>query len=248
MQEILFKHIERGDFYHSRELLRTIKKEKQYDFFTDISFEGEASASLYTFICFLLLEGESDNLHCFAGMTMSTGLTWLEGAYSSGVCHMRRAIKLNNASIDLKQFLLWFYGVPDCVLSKEDAKQTIYDILRISPGDSCALDALKNFDLSSELELVSTSKDKIFMFYIIQGKYEDAKNVVKGMAFDEFVLFFRPLCAEYKTLALYTFIIFKLLDNEIQKWHNLACEVLRNELSSLSGAESSALFHEQRIT
>lgn len=236
-----------GDFSSARSFIYFSNEEDEYNFYSVASFDVETSMSLYTLMCFLLLEDERAQLHNFISLILDTGLVDLEDAYSSAICHVRRAAELDIASLSYKRFILQYYTVPGCLLNKSDIKKIATDMLKLDAKNWDALQVLRNLDNYVDEQPVSTSLKDQFMFYIIQGKYEDAKNVVKGMSFDKFVLFFRLLCAEYKTLALYTFIIFKLLDNETHKWHKLACEVLRNELSSLSGAESSALFHEYRI-
>lgn len=109
-----------------------------YNLITSIGFATE-SIAIYTFICFLIIEYESAHLHQLAAVLISQGLSHLEGAYSSGLFHARRAVTLSPDIISYKEYLLLFNTIPDKLLSDSEAKKISEEILLQDPNNITAL-------------------------------------------------------------------------------------------------------------
>jgi hypothetical protein len=104
----------------------------------------EGSIALYTFICFLLLDNESAKLHHCASAMLSMALVSFEGAYSAGLLHARRALKLEPNNIKHKEWLLFFYGIPDKIMSNEEAFSIAQEILQTDSTNKIASKALED--------------------------------------------------------------------------------------------------------
>jgi hypothetical protein len=135
--------IKAGRYVEAKALIQRMNTNEVYDFLLDLSVE-EGSIVLYTFMCSLLLDNESAKLHHYASAIISTALVDFEGSYNAGLFHARRAVKLEPDRIEHKEWLLFFYGIPDKIMSNEEAFFIAKEILQSDPMNKIALKALED--------------------------------------------------------------------------------------------------------
>jgi tetratricopeptide (TPR) repeat protein len=99
------------------------------------------SIGIYTFIVRLLLEHEISELHSYAASVLELSL-W-EGAYTSALSHMRRAVELSPNNLIYKEYLLMYAGMPDCTFEKGEAIKLAQEVLAIKPLSDTALRTLE---------------------------------------------------------------------------------------------------------
>lgn len=142
IKNALVQHIVSGSYKEARAMSFDAIPEKDfYDLVIGLSFETE-SVAIYTFICFLLIEQESAYLHQLAAVLISQGLSHVEGAYSSGLFHARRAVELSPNTISYKEYMLLFNTIPDKLLNNTEAKLIAEKILMQDPINITALRTL----------------------------------------------------------------------------------------------------------
>src|SRR5205085_7137237 len=88
--------------------------------------------------------------------------------------------------------------------------------------------------------------NKKFIEFIKAGKYQEAKHIVKDMSHTEFYNFMIELGFDTNTLALYTFVVFKLLEQESAELHYCAAVLMGQVFCYVEGAYSMGLFHARR--
>ncbi|VJM03494.1 Uncharacterised protein [Streptococcus pneumoniae] len=77
-------------------------------------------------------------------MVLFHSLNFLEGAYYTALYHAKTAVLLSPERIIYKENLLLFYELPEKLLSEEEAKIVIDDILKKNPTNELALNLLKD--------------------------------------------------------------------------------------------------------
>ena len=132
--EFLFRS---NDFFAlEKELGREDVKFLESDF-VGLVFDHK-SLIWYSLICMLLIKKETAELHWIAAFVLSYPLCHLPGAYASALYHTRKAIQLDPNDIELKEFLLLFYEIPDQLVGKEEAIKIANEILEVKPSSSAA--------------------------------------------------------------------------------------------------------------
>jgi hypothetical protein len=138
IKNTLMQHIISGQYKEAKKVSFDSMTQKDfYNVIMSIGFSTE-SIAIYTFICFLLKEYESAYLHQLAAVVISQGLSHLEGAYSSGLFHARRAVELAPNNISYKEYLLLFNAIPDKLLDDPEAKIIAEEIVSQDPTNSTA--------------------------------------------------------------------------------------------------------------
>jgi len=126
------------------ELERLLNKHKIGDFaqiLVDIAYNSE-NISVYTTVCMLLIKQETSELHCLAAELLVHSFCHLEGAYVGALYHTRKAINLSPRDISLKEFLLFFHGIPEKLISDKEAEKVAQEILKENPNSSAAKSVL----------------------------------------------------------------------------------------------------------
>lgn len=109
----------------------------------ELAFDSQ-SISVYAYILYLIRIKESGDLHYLAYMVLFHSLNFLEGAYYTALYHAKTAVLLSPERIIYKENLLLFYELPEKLLSEEEAKIVIDDILKKNPTNELALNLLKD--------------------------------------------------------------------------------------------------------
>lgn len=139
LQELILN----GHYLEAEKNLQKIDIKLQRDILLKIAFDTD-NINVYTFTVFMLIKHESSELHVLATQLLSQPFCHIEGTYQAAVVHLKRAIELDPQSIDLLIFLLFFYQVPDQVLSEHEAKETAQRILKEDPSNEIAQKVLKS--------------------------------------------------------------------------------------------------------
>ncbi len=141
MTKTLRELILSGRFTEAKKMSQLIEFKKLSDLLFNIGYEDE-SLCAYSFICFLILENESADLHCEASALLKGAFSYLNGAYSAAFYHIKRALMLSPDDIDLEETLLSFYFLPliEPLLSKEEVEKIADRILKQKPNSLAAKD------------------------------------------------------------------------------------------------------------
>jgi hypothetical protein len=142
MNKKFLKAIQHGNYQEANSLLCLMPKKEVSQFLIDQAIET-GSVAIYAFVCFLLLEQESTELHYCAAGILDHGLCYLKGATSASLFHAKRATELSPDDITCQQELLCYFGMPDQVMSKEEAKAIAENILLKDPNSVQALKVIE---------------------------------------------------------------------------------------------------------
>lgn len=143
MKEKLESLIISGYIEEAKDVYSKMDKAEARDVLLKIGYDTE-SITPYSFICSLLCEKESANLHYLASEILVNPLCFLVGAYNVALYHARRALQLEPDDISIKEYLLLFYNIPERLISKEEAIEIAKDVLNINPYSKIALNVLNN--------------------------------------------------------------------------------------------------------
>ena len=140
-----------GNYQEAKKITCSMAINDLSQFLIDQSIEEE-SINIYTFVCFLLMEHESTALHYCATGILDHGLCTLEGASSASLFHARRAAELSPNDISCKKELLCYYGMPDQVMSRTEAKKIAQEILLKDPTNDKALKVVETIKKIEKFE------------------------------------------------------------------------------------------------
>lgn len=143
MKEKLKSLIILGKMKEASVVFKEMKYDEARDFILEIGYDTE-SIIIYSFVCSLLCEKESANLHYLASEILVNPLSFLVGAYNTALHHARRAIQLAPNDISFKEYLLLFYNIPDQLINKEEAIEIAREVVKKVPENKVALDILSN--------------------------------------------------------------------------------------------------------
>lgn len=142
MKEKLESLIILGNMEEAKNVFKKMDNVEARDVLLKIGYDME-SITPYSFICSLLCEKESTNLHYLASEILVNPLCFIVGAYNAALYHARRAAQLEPNDISIKEYLLLFYNIPDKLISKEEAIEIARDVLNKIPNSKAAIDILK---------------------------------------------------------------------------------------------------------
>ncbi len=138
----LEKYILSGDFYKAKILVKHLTIKKLDEILFKLTYHGKSIAP-YGFIWFLINENENAEYHSIASVLLSNGINYLPNAYNLALFHARRAVNLSPKNIGHKQFLLFFYNLPERLISESEALKIAKDVLKKYPDDRIALDVIE---------------------------------------------------------------------------------------------------------
>lgn len=139
----LIKYILIGDFKNAKTISFDVISEKDfYDLIIGLGFEIE-SIALYSFIYFLILEErEPAYLHQLAAVLISQALSPINGSYSVGLYHAKRAVEIDSNNITYKEYLLLFNVIPEKLLNDIQARKIAEEILAEDSTNNVALEII----------------------------------------------------------------------------------------------------------
>lgn len=112
------------------------------DFVFNLGFEDE-NLSIYAFLCYLIKNHESGELHDLASSLMFMCFNYYKGGYTIALYHAKRAHSLE-PTLDRKQVLLSFYEIPEQLISQDYARKLVQDILESDPNNKEVREFIKN--------------------------------------------------------------------------------------------------------
>ena len=109
-------------------LLEKSEKEIESILFT-IAYDYDCLL-VYTFINSVISKNETSMWHYFASSILAMAFSHLNYGYQMAYYHAVKAIELSPENIDLKNYILLFYSIPEKILSKDlalDYAREVYD-------------------------------------------------------------------------------------------------------------------------
>lgn len=131
-------HVLAGRFDEALALARGADVADLRDELLSLSFETE-SLTCYGFCVAMIDREPGARGHGLASDVLASGaLCRLPGAYQLAFHHANRAVELEPDDIGYREFLLFFHGNPERLLSDEKAREIAADLLRRDPGNAAA--------------------------------------------------------------------------------------------------------------
>lgn len=138
MKEQLQQLLSKGYFEEANNLIEPLDFHVFEELLVEIAFD-HGDESTYLFVVYLLQQHESATYHDLAYLLMAQPLCHLERAYFTAYKHAKRAVELTNyTDMLLLENLLFLHGVPDQVVSDEEAADVARKILMIKPSNRVA--------------------------------------------------------------------------------------------------------------
>ena len=131
-----------GEFSKTKYFLNKVNN----DILEKIIFEigcDEESLCAYSFICFLIKNDETVELHCLASELLNIAFPHLIGSCQTSLYHIKQAIELKPDDVTLKEALLFFNIIPEKLISDETAWKIANEILKENPNSTIAKRQLK---------------------------------------------------------------------------------------------------------
>lgn len=145
MKEQLQQLLSDGLFHEAQTFIETIDMELLKDCLLEMAFDQQ-DESTYLFVGYLLQQQESSAYHDLAYLLMAQPLCHLERAYFTAYKHAKRAVELTDYTDKLLlENLLFLHGVPDQVVSGEEAADIAQKILMIEPSHQVANEWMKDY-------------------------------------------------------------------------------------------------------
>lgn len=147
---------------------KSARKEVKLNSFLVLKNELEKEAfinpdiQIYNFIVSLINENpDNKEYNEFASELMATALNHFENGYKIAFKHAKEVVRIDPNSLENWEWLLFFYNIPEKLLSKEELKEVLIKIFKINKVDKKALDLLKSeFNEIEILEIQSKVQDK----------------------------------------------------------------------------------------
>lgn len=145
MKEQLQQLLSKGHFEEANNLIKRLDFHVVQDLLVEIAFDDEDEAT-YLFVVYLMEQQELAIYHDLAYLLMAQPLCHLERAYYTAYKHAKRAVELTDyTDILLLENLLFLHGVPDQVVSDEEAADVAQRILILEPSHRVANEWLKDY-------------------------------------------------------------------------------------------------------
>lgn len=144
MKEQLQQLIRNGRFEEAKHLIEPIDYHLFEELLVEIAFDN-GDESNYLFVIYLLQQHEWATYHNLAYLLMAQPLCHVECAYFTAYKHAKRAVELTDeADAMLLVNILFLHGVPDRVVSDEEAMNVARKILKIEPSNEVAKEWLRD--------------------------------------------------------------------------------------------------------
>jgi tetratricopeptide (TPR) repeat protein len=145
--EIIKNLVTNGDFLRAKREIERISQDSFRQMILELSYDERCIAS-YGFLCSLLIENETPEVHYLASEVMATAFCHLEGAYASALYHARRAAELSPDDTSYLEYLLLFHEIPEKLIDKEEAIQIAKKIIESDAENLAAKRVLGNRELN----------------------------------------------------------------------------------------------------
>lgn len=131
----------RGDYKSANALASDMDMEILRDTLYLLAYDS-GSITPYGFVNDLLLDEETSEIHYTASFLMSMALNHLEGAYKIAFYHANKAAELSPNDMSCQEYLLFFYAIPDKLVSNDEAIKIAKNILERDPKNMTVLSVI----------------------------------------------------------------------------------------------------------
>jgi len=144
MQDIIKKYIFEGNYnlaveYFEKNNLSLLDIQNML---FSLAYDTE-SICIYSFVCYMITKSNDITWIKFAVNIMIHPLCYIEGAYSIALYHSREILKKEYNEENL-EMLLFFYDIPEKLISKSEAEEIARKIIEIEPNNIIALEIIEN--------------------------------------------------------------------------------------------------------
>lgn len=99
--------------------------------------------NIFDFICYLGDNSKEEKILSFASMILATSLCHIDNAYQKAYFYAQKAVSIEPNNLQNLEWLLFFYDIPDKIMSEDELKFVIEQILEIEHNHKKAIDYLK---------------------------------------------------------------------------------------------------------
>lgn len=145
MEEQVRLNLNIGNFSKVDELVKNLNLSELETFIDKLCYENR-DLSAYTYINYRISkakETELAKLHIIACSILIIYFTYVEGAYSSGLYHAKKAVELEPNNVECLELLLTFYGLPEQLMDREEAREIAEKIIKIEKTSISAKNILE---------------------------------------------------------------------------------------------------------
>lgn len=103
----------------------------------------EPNDNLFNFICFLGENSTEEKIISFVSMILATSLCHFEGAYKKAYLLAQKAVLKEPNNLQNLEWLLFFYNLPDNIMSDNELKKIVETILTLDNNNEKAVKYLE---------------------------------------------------------------------------------------------------------
>ena len=123
------KYLSNCDFESAKKMVKKLSTKELEGALVDFAYRTE-NLFAYAFIWYLLKDHENEDYHYIASIILALGLNHLPNAYNLSLFHARKAIELDRSNIDNKQWLLFFYNLPEKLINDNEALAIANEVIK----------------------------------------------------------------------------------------------------------------------
>lgn len=139
--EEFVKCLNASDFGNGAAQINEVPLGEREEIILRAAYETE-SIIVYTFVCYLIETEGNFYYHHTAMELMTHPFSHIEGAYSSAVYHLKRLCENDPGNVGYMELILFFWSVPEKLISNDEALDTAKKILEYEPDNPIALEAI----------------------------------------------------------------------------------------------------------
>lgn len=140
-------NLNKGDFQNAKNQIDSLDFDKCREQIIKTAYDTE-SIVVYSFVCYLLETTSEIKYHDIAIELMIHVFQYIEGAYSSALYHLRKLINFEPNNIGYLEMLLFFWSIPEKLVSDEEALLISKRIVEYDSENSIALKTISRINHS----------------------------------------------------------------------------------------------------
>ena len=141
MNNIIVENIHSGNYAKAFGLLNAEQESDIKNFIIDYAYSSE-SIDAYSFVRYASDRTNKKFWIELAIELLLNPLCFVEGAYSTALFHTRELLERDRSVINLEQ-LLYFYKIPEKLVSRDEAESIAIEILKRNPQSKIASSVMK---------------------------------------------------------------------------------------------------------
>lgn len=131
-------YILEGRYDNAKELCERTPKEELRDIIINIAYDTE-NISIFSFALYMVQYNDKLYWLTLAIDLLINPLCFVEGAYSVALFCTRELLKIDKTAENLEK-IVFFYNIPEKLITKDEALMTVEEILKIDPNNKVALE------------------------------------------------------------------------------------------------------------